>query len=432
MLDAELSGGNLIIKNCSGLVAGGLISVSGTVKNVEAVVSQKGTLETENVIMQFNLQDFNILEFLAMSGNEDIAKTLKEKTIAGKVTVKSDKFSLNQKEKPSGLSILLSQGMTDIIPIQGGVKDIELNATLEQNDLLVHKLMGSAASGTFSIQGSVKDIFYSQLVNFDISCSGINLDSLPPQTSPGVPHFQGIADLKTTVTGQGFQQDQLIQSLAGSGSLKVNKPVLKNMNVLRIAFDKMDMIPGLVTRLRENLPEKYTEVLKQNDTNFKPIDITYTISQGKLIFKDASVESDGFLVKSQGEVGLLGDIRIKSHLFIAPDLSQAFMNIVKELRFLANEQSIINMPLAITGKAPQVSVNIDRDYILRKLIVSKGSELLENIFKKKDQSQEEPQSQPGETQQDTDSSNAQQKKERSSEPATLIKSIFDIIGSQNK
>jgi hypothetical protein len=255
---------------------------------------------------------------------------------------------------------------------------------------------------------------------------------LLPQTSPEASSFKGIADLKATITGQGLQQDQLMQSLTGSGSLKVDKPVLKNMNILRIAFEKMDMIPGLVARLRENLPENYTEVLKQNDTNFKPMDINYTISQGKLVFKDTNIESDGFLVKSQGEVGLLGDIQIGSYLFIASDLSLAFINIVRELRFLANEQGMINMPLSITGKAPQVSVNIDRDYVLRKLVVSKGSELLENIFKKKDKSQEEPRSQPGETKQDTDSSNVQQKKDRSSEPATLIKSIFDIIGSQDK
>src|SRR3989338_1226660 len=431
-VDIELSGKGLIIKNCFGVVAGGNISASGTIKDIEAVVSQKGMLETENVLVQFNLQDFNVSELVAMSGNEDIAKTLKEKTIEGKVTIKSDKFSLGQKEKSSGLSILLSQGMTDIIPIQGGVKDIELDAVLEQNNLLVHKLTGSAAGGTFLIQGSVNNIFSSQISNFDISCSGINLDSLLLQTIPEAPRFKGIADLKATITGQGFQQDQLMQSLTGLGSLKVDKPVLKNMNILRMAFDKMDMIPGLVARLRENLPENYTEVLKQNDTNFKPMDVAYTISQGKLIFKDVSIESDGFLVKAQGEAGLLGDIQIGSYLFIAPDLSLAFIKIVRELRFLANEQGMINMPLSITGKAPQVSVNIDRDYVLRKLIVSKGSELLENIFKKKDKSQEEPRSQPGETQQDTDSSNVQQKKSRSSEPAVLIKSIFDIIGSQDK
>jgi hypothetical protein len=431
-IEVRLGQGDLVIKKLSGVVAGGLISASGTIKNIAAVASRDGTLETENVFAQFNLEDFNIPELVAMFGNKDIAKTLKEKTITGKVTIKSDKFSLSQKQRLSGLSILLSQGMTDMVPIQGGVKDVELEAALEQNDLVVHKLTGSGAGGTFLIQGSVKDIFSSQLSNFDISYSGVNLDNLFPESRPGSPRFQGIADLKATVAGGGLQQDQLIQSLTGSGSVEVDKPVLKNMNILRIAFDKMDMIPGLVARLRENLSENYTEVLKQNDTKFKPTNITYAISQGKLIFQDVSVESDGFLIKAQGEVGLLGDVGINSHLFIASDLSQAFVNIVKELRFLANEQGMINMPLAITGKVPQVSVNIDRDYVLRKLIISKGSELLENIFKKKDKSQEGSQSQPGESPQDTEGSNVQQEEGRSPVPADLIKSIFDIIGSQDK
>ena len=421
-LDAELSGKDLIIRNCSGLVAGGYISASGTIKNIKDVASQKGMLEAENILARFNLQDFNLSELAAMSGNENIVKALKEKIIEGNVTIKSDKFSLSQAGNLSGFSILLSKGMTDIVPIQGGVKDIELEAVLEQDNLLVRKLSGSVASGTFLVQGSVKDIFSSQLLNFDILCSGINLDSLLLQTSPGLPGFGGIANLKAAVTGQGFQQDQLMQSLAGSGSLQIDKPVLKNMNVLRVAFDKMDMIPGLVAMLKENLPEKYTETLKQSDTNFKTIDITYTVSQGKLVFKDASVESDGFIVKARGAAGFSGDIEVNAHLFIAPDLSQIFMNTVKELRFLADERGMINMPLTVTGKAPQVSVNIDRDYVLRKLVVSKGNELLENIFKKKDASSGEPQ-----PQQDTQNSNMQQKKDESSESATLIKSILDIM-----
>ena len=258
----------------------------------------------------------------------------------------------------------------------------------------------------------------------------MNLDSLASKAGPGSPRFQGTGDLKASVTGRGLQQGQLMQSLAGSGSLKIDKPVLKNMNILRTAFEKMDMLPGLVARLRENLPENYTEVLKQNDTNFKPMNINYTISQGKLLFKEVDVESDGFLVKGTGEISLLGDVQISLYVFIAHDLSQAFVKVVKELRFLANEQGMINIPLAISGKAPQVSVGIDRDYVLRKLIVSKGSELLEGIFKKKDTSQDQPQPQPGQSQQDMQNSNAQQKKDGFDDAETLIKSIFDAIGSQ--
>lgn len=431
-MEALLDKGDIVIRKLSGRVAGGLISASGSIKNVAVVFSGEGALGTENVFVQFNLQDFNIPELLAMFGKADIAGMLDGKTLRGNVILKNEKFFLGGSDKSTGLSILLSQGMTDIVPIQGGVKDIELDAVLEQDELTVHKLTGSAAEGTFLIRGSIRDIFSSQISAFDISSSGVNLDSLFPPTSPGSPRFQGIAELEANVTGEGLGKDQLVESLAGSGSLKIDEPVLKDMNILRSAFDRMDMIPGLVRRLRENLPESYTEVLRQNDTNFEPIDITYSVSQGKLVFKDAYVESDGFLVKAQGEIGLLGDIRIDSHLFIAPDLSQGFVDIVKELRFLANEQGMINMPLRITGKAPQVSVDIDRDYVLRKLIISKGTELLEDILRKKGESQGPQQSQPGEAEEDTENSNIEQKKERSSEPETLIKSIFDIIGSGDK
>ena len=431
-IEVQLDRGDVVIKKISGKVAGGMISASGTIKNVAAVISGEGVLETENVFTQFNLQDFNIPELIAMFGKEDIAGMLEGKAIAGKVTLKTERFSLGQKERLSGLSILLSQGMTDVVPIQGGLKDIELEAVFEHDNLVVDKLTGSAAGGTFSIQGSIKDIFSSQLSDFDIVCSGINLDRLAPQTSPGAPRFQGVADLKANAAGEGLTQDKLIQSLSGTGSLKINEPVLKNMNILRAAFEKMDMIPGLVARLRQNLPENYTEVLRQNDTNFKPMDIAYTVSEGKLFFEDASLESDGFIVKAQGEIGLSGDIRADSHLFIASDLSQGFVDVVKELRFLANEEGMINMPLAITGKIGDVSVDIDRDYVLRKLIVSKGTELLEDIFRKKDESQGSPQPQQGSSQQDTERSEIQQKEESPPDPATLIKSIFDIIGSQDK
>jgi hypothetical protein len=429
-LDIQMSvgQGDLLIEKLSGIVAGGPISASGKIKNIASVVSREGTLETENVFAQFNLQDFNIAELVAMSGKEDIARTIEGKTIVGKVTVKSDKFSLGQKERISGLSILVSQGMTDMVPIQGGLDDIELEAALEENNLVVHRFTGSAAEGDFSIQGSIKDIFSSQFLNLDVSCRSMNLDKLLPQTNPGSPRFQGVADLKATVQGQYLQKDQLMESLTGSGSLKIDKPVLRNMNILRIAFEKMDMIPGLVARLRENLPENYTQLLKQNDTYFRPMNVSYTIAQGNLVFKDAIVESDGFLVKAQGGIGLLGDVDITSHLFIAPDLSLAFVDIVRELRFLEDEQGRINMPLAITGKAPQITVNIDRDYVLSKLIVSKGFEMLERVFNKEDKSQQE--TQPAGPQQDTDDSNLQQKEESSAEPAALIKSIFDIIESQ--
>jgi hypothetical protein len=190
------------------------------------------------------------------------------------------------------------------------------------------------------------------------------------------------------------------------------------------------MIPGLVAKLKENLPQNYLDVLNKSDTQFKPIEASYTISQGNVTFKGLSVESDGFIVISSGSVGFLGDVKLDSQLFILPDLSKAFVGIVKELRYLQDQEGMINMPLFIVGKAPQVSVDIDRQYLLNKLLISKGTELLGDLLSGKKGSGQETQIQPDSQQQNAVQTDNQQGEEKAPEPASIFKSIFDAIGSQ--
>jgi hypothetical protein len=422
-LDAGLENGDIIVKKLSGLVLGGAISAKGTVKNIAGLVSRKAPFEAEDAYIQLNLGDFDISEILEIAGKKDIASKIKGKTITGNVIIKSKKI---KKEVPQDLFISISQGMTDIVPIQGSVKDIELEAVLKQVDLIINKLTGSVAGGTFSIMGSIKDVFSTQGSNLEISCRDIDLELVLPKTQPGEPMFQGIVDFEASVSGQGLQQESLIQGLGGSGSLKLSEPVLKNMNILRMAFEKMDMIPGLISKLRENLPENYYEVLRQNDTYFRPIDAIFKIRQGNVLFDKVVVESEGFAIPARGQIGLTGDILIDANLFIAKDISESFIRVIREFSYLQEEHGMVTMPLYIRGKAPNVSVDIDRDYVISKLIVSKGTELLENIFKKKG-GEEPAQEQPG-----SESPNAAQDEEESPSPATLIKSIFDVLNSQNR
>lgn len=434
-LESRLDKGDLVIKKLNGTLAGGPISASGAIKNIAELVSGKAAPKAENVFAQFNIQDFNIPELANFFGKQDIAGVLEGKTLKGSVTIQSEKISLDKKEGSGGISFLISQAETDMIPVKGGVKDVGLDAVLERNDLNVRKLSGSIAGGTFLAGGRVRDIFSSQDAEFDISASGVDMDSLVPQTAQGAPRFNGIADLKAMVTWSGLSQDQIMKSLAGTGSLKIEKPLLKDMNVLRLAFEKMDMIPGLINNLVQNLPDNYIEVLKQKDTNFKPMSSDFTISQGKIIFKEANVKSDGFLVRGSGDVSFQGDVNIGSYLFIAPDLSQAFVKAVKELGYLANEQGMINMPLAVSGRAPNLAVGIDRDYVLKKLLVSKGAEILEGIFRKKDSSQTGAQedqtgaqAQPDGSRQDIQSQDQQQKgSSGDGDTGSLLDSVFGVF-----
>jgi hypothetical protein len=106
------------------------------------------------------------------------------------------------------------------------------------------------------------------------------------------------------------------------------------------------------------------------------------------------------------------------------------VGIVKELRYLQDQEGMINMPLFIVGKAPQVSVDIDRQYLLNKLLISKGTELLGDLLSGKKGSGQETQIQPDSQQQNAVQTDNQQGEEKAPEPASIFKSIFDAIGSQ--
>jgi len=154
------------------------------------------------------------------------------------------------------------------------------------------------------------------------------------------------------------------------------------MNVLRTALDQLNMLPDLVQKLKNNLPEKYSSLLDKNYTIFKPINADFEIKDARVYFDGLLVESDAFYLASKGSVGIIDQsMEMRSNLFIPKDLSEAFIKVTPEFAYITDKEGLITMPLEIKGKVPSVSVTPDLNYILQKLIASKGRELLNKLFK---------------------------------------------------
>lgn len=202
-------------------------------------------------------------------------------------------------------------------------------------------------------------------------------------TAANSPGFKGEFNLKSVCSIGGLSQDNILKTLNAKGNIELENGLLENMNVLRVALDKLNMLPGLVERLKYNLPEKYNELLKENHTAFKPMNADFEIKTGRLFFEKLIIESDAFYLVSKGSIGMDGSLYIGSNLFIPQDLSGAFTNAAPELEFLKDDKGIITMPLDIKGKVPNISVMPNLDYCVQKLAVSKGQEILDRIFKGK-------------------------------------------------
>ncbi|MDP3723585.1 MAG: AsmA family protein [Candidatus Omnitrophota bacterium] len=187
---------------------------------------------------------------------------------------------------------------------------------------------------------------------------------------------------------------QLSRALSGRGRLALAQPKIANLNVLREVFGRLSILPGLVEALEARLPDLYREKLEATDTLLAPLDVAFQLQDGSLRFDALELGTDAFELTGSGRVGLDRSVQIRSTLRIEPALSAALIKGVHELQGLANAQGWMEIPVTIQGRAPQLAVLPDVDYVASKLIVTTVGNLLEGFLQKALEKTPHPQEEP--------------------------------------
>ncbi|MFC1666275.1 AsmA family protein [Candidatus Omnitrophota bacterium] len=387
----------------------------------------------KNLDIRIALDRISLTTALKALGRDDISQRLiGGKEIAGELIVRSQKIVFDpEKISRSNIYMDLSNGATDLLPIKDGVKDIELRAEIAGGDIAIQKFTGSLCGGNFSAKGVAKDICTVQALDLDLTLRDINISSLFPNTAPGDPYLEGALNVGMQSSARGLTGQKIMDSLIAGGTIKLDEPVLRNMNVLTVIFDKLDMLPGLVRKLKRKLPDYYKELLKQDYTTFKTLEIDFDIKEGKMFFqKDIGLESDAFYLVANGYLDIYSSEAAKgfSNLFIPQDLSNVFIEVVDELGYLRTHHGMITIPLDIGGRFPDISITPDIGYVIQKLTVSKSQELIEGIFRKREPKEtgDREGTEPGDEEQDDQVRKEQEKVEPTE---ALIRTIFDIIAA---
>lgn len=377
----------------------------------------------KNLEITLDLDRLNIMDALSAFGQTDMAKRLTGKEIKGRLRANAEKLNLDPKAiYDSDIFLTLSDGMTNALPAEGTLDAIDMKSEIKSGDLTIQRLTAEFAGGSVSAKGVVSNLFSSPAADIEASSQNINVSRLLPVPAPGSPTFEGWLRAKIYFSIKDFTAQDTADTLTAKGDINLDRPVLKNINVLTMALDKLNMLPGLVSRLKANLPERYKDTLKSKDTSFKPITLIFDVKNGKLTFQKTLIESDAFYLTGSGYFGLNKEINIHSDFFIPKDLSGAFIEVVRELSYLQNTGGMITMPIDIEGKFPNIYVVPNLDYVIQKLAVAKGQEFLESIFKKNTQKEESGQSPEG-----TGKEQGEIKPEEA-----IIRTIFDILSSPKK
>lgn len=214
------------------------------------------------------------------------------------------------------------------------------------------------------------------LERLTLSVERLALERVMPAASRTEPRLQGrlSASLEGDVTS--LEPATLARAASARGSVRMEEPVVVNLNLLREVFRQLSMIPGLLERLQERLPETYRAKLEARDTVLQSFELPLELSDGSLRFSGLSLQSDTLGLSGSGTVGLDGSLALAAILRVDPQFSAALIRSVEELRALTNAKGELELPLAIQGRAPRVAVVPDVKYVASRVLTATAVEAL--------------------------------------------------------
>jgi len=383
-------------------------------------------VELSNVVFESDLSKVSLEQLRQSLVAIEALKLIK--SFKGQIKAEVKRAKVN----PQGFVDLDMEGQftNGKIEVEGLASVIEASRVtfrMDESDIDIPETTLMVGSGKVIVSGKVDDYFKSQKFEFKKVVDNVELSELISQDQQ-IQQLYGKVSGEYHVQGIGFKYPDVLNSLSGEGNIDVKDGKLTNINILKVVLDKISMIPDLTEKLEANLPEKYKEQLKLNDTALSKVALTSAVRDGVYTVDNMEVESDVFSMTGQGELTVDYNLDLKASVFIPRDLSESMAVSAEGLKYLLDESGRIFIPITIQGKIPDLTFLPDLEYLGKKIIMNQGVQQLEKVIKKALGIEEPAESAPAEGQPGQEGQTQPSPEEKTQSPEQeLIQGILDGI-----
>jgi len=278
------------------------------------------------------------------------------------------------------LSGQFHKGAVKIKDVSSPVENITIPFKVSAEDLTIDKGTADFAEGKLFLSGSLRDYLKKQQFDFKVTSENINLAKAIPPLAGGI-QLEGKLNKQATLQGTSLNP-QALHSSSGTGHIDISEGKLSNINVLKVIFDKMSMLPKLNQQFEQNLPDKYKTMLQRTDTPFSAITLDAHIDGGVVIVDKLLAETDAFSISGKGTMDAKMNADFMTAIQIPADLSDSMVKSENMLLYLLDDSKKISFPLKISGPIKDLSYLPDLDYLAQRVIIQKGTEELDKVLNK--------------------------------------------------
>jgi uncharacterized protein involved in outer membrane biogenesis len=261
-------------------------------------------------------------------------------------------------------------------------KALDTTLSLANKIANIRSLRVNALSGTVQLDG---EYAYNEAVpRFAMTSKAQNIDVKELYTALDAKAERDVrgrmnADMK--LAGSGKNWEEVKPTLQGQGEAEVLQGALLNFNIAEAALGGITGVPGLTNLINPSLRNKYPETFTAKDTEFKELKTTVDVGGGRINVKSLRMSAADFFVQGAGWADFTRKVDFRTTVSFSDRLSADLARSTREIKYLLNNQGQIEIPLALTGRLPNVKPVPDSRYlgqIVQRGLMRKGVEELQN------------------------------------------------------
>ena len=264
------------------------------------------------------------------------------------------------------------------LPVHMVIQDIEAKV----NDFsLTEPFDLTATSAGFEFKAHLQELLTAPQYDFQLHLKGVKLEDLLDESAwPVMLKGQMIGQFLGS--GQSFEPQAMLNNLKGEGVLALADARIEKLNILKTILSKLNIIPGLTDLMEGALSSSIKDKLGSDTTVLDKAQTKFRVENKIISIDDVQVESKIFSLTAQGNLGfdLTANIDVKTYL--APDLSDGLIHLVKPLKGLLDDQKRLYIPGRVSGQGASMGYQPDVVYITKKVALNEGVEQINRQLEK--------------------------------------------------
>lgn len=178
------------------------------------------------------------------------------------------------------------------------------------------------------------------------------------------PHIDGVLDTTLSLSGGGGQA-RLRRSLAGTVRADVRDGVLHDVNLVERIFGSLTGVEGVATLAPASLRASHPELFGAADTRFEELHATARLADGQARTDDLVLRTPAYTVSGSGVVALDGGLDLTGRFVAGKALTADVVGSIKDARWAANDEHLLEIPFRLTGHLPDVRIKPDPAFVAR-------------------------------------------------------------------